>query len=516
MQGVTVTAASAASGDFYLSRGDGMAPVRFHLGTADRPNFAQFQRAEKQGYLARIPKASPETVTTPENPPPAPKTQVEVSLASPQPLGERTSHAAERSQAINEVCDRIGKNTANYDRVLRYAALRLAAFEPPAEITYADALKKQFIGELWKILSELSGVDGAYRTDSKKQNEIIAKLRDFRTKSELDKNSEIQDPKPLSALPLTRMYLQGLFDSLEKDILVGEEGEALAGLKTKAVQEYRQAVLAEMNKIMTKTPKGKYELPVDYDKKIYNLALLKIKLPREFLKEFQENEAVRKKYQEWQDKQKQQADKQKEDQDRLTKPHLISLEEMEKKLVAGMVGEARRMFETVKTLQRAEIFMSRIDGNGLLEQNNSYFNVRAGKVPNQMPMTLRFFREGGELRVSAVDGWNNNSEAPRRDWVGAGGEAGAKAVDLAVARAMANHRGLNTDTMLMPSAPAASTAAQPTAAPATTPAAPPPASGSAPATTPTAPAAPTVSTATPAKPAAASAARPAAPPPASK
>lgn len=465
MEGVTVTAASAASGDFYLSRGDGMAPVRFHLGTVDRPNFAQFQRAEKQGYLARIPKASPETVTTPETPPPAPKTQVKVSLASPAELSKRISHAAERSQAINEVCGRIGKNTANYDRVVRYATLRLAAFEPPAGMTDKELLKQQFIGELWKILSELSGVDGAYRTDSKTQNEIIAKLKHFNTKDELDKKSVIPGQLGLSALPLTRMYLQGLFDSLEKDIHVSAEGEALADLKTKAVQEYRQAVLAEMNKIMTKTQKGKYELPFQYDKRIYNVALLQIKLPREFLKEFQDNEAVRKKHQEWQDKQKQKADKQKEDQDRLNKPHLMSLEEMDKKPVAGMVGEARRMFETVKTLQRAEIFMSRIDGNGLMEQNNSYFNVRAGKVPNQMPMTLRFFREGGELRVSAVDGWNNNSEAPRRDWVGAGGEAGAKAVDLAVARAMAHHEGLNTDTMLLPSAPAASTAAQPAAAP---------------------------------------------------
>lgn len=450
MQGVTVTAASAASGDFYLSRGDGMAPVRFHLGTADRPNFAQFQRAEKQDYLARIPKASPETVTTPETPPPAPKTQVEVSLASPAELSKRISHAAERSQAINEVCGRIGKNTANYDRVVRYATLRLAAFEPPAGMTDKELLKQQFIGELWKILSELSGVDGAYRTDSKTQNEIIAKLKHFNTKDELDKKSVIPGQPGLSALPLTRMYLQGLFDSLEKDIHVSAEGEALADLKTKAVQEYRQAVLAEMNQIMTKTQKGKYELPFQYDKRIYNVALLQIKLPREFLKEFQDNEAVRKKHQEWQDKQKQQADKQKEDQDRLTQPHLMSLEEMDKKLVAGMVGEARRMFETVKTLQRNEIFMSRIDGNGLLEQNNSYFNVRAGKVPNQLPMTLRFFREGGELRVSAVDGWNNNSEAPRRDWVGAGGEAGAKAVDLAVARAMAHHEGLNTDTLVRP------------------------------------------------------------------
>ncbi len=496
--GVKVVAVSS-SGDYYLSRGEGMTPVRFHFGSESSFNDGEFSRAAAQGYLVEkqddvaSKRGAEQQAKAPEQPLPLERLSVTLAPDAPKALPTRVPFSGERRQAVDAVLGELkGKSergTPNYERLLQYLMIRLTAVEVPADTPQNLLVKGVFEPQAWKILAELTNVLGDPQS-KEVQKLILNQLKGEKALKTIDQKSQISGTPELNKLHITRMYINGLLDAFKEDVWQGSAEQISKEARVQVEQAYRTNVLAEVGKIVPVNPKKPSELPVVYDRWVASLLRPRIKLPREFVNEYVANEDKKKVYETYVNEQTAQESSRKNYDALVNQPHQMSLQEVEQKPVAGtgMVAEALKLLKTVKSVERGEINFSRIEGNTLLAQDNSYFNVRAGKAPGPvLPMTLHFFREGGELRVSASDGWNNKSPAEQRDWVG----AGETAVDQALARALSRHTGLNTDTLVRPekaqqpaAAPAATPPAATAAAPATRPAAsppatPPPAPGSA-------------------------------------
>lgn len=372
--------------------------------------------------------------------PPEQPGKVEVKLDSPTTPGERNGVIPlfnEKGKAVKNILTPL-KGFVSYQEVHTYVSHRLSYMmvegdDDKAKITALEA-------KVWSILAEMTGVVVGTAQDKAVQNTIMAKLKDKGAPEALKTKYDVPGVDP--EFRSTRMYIKGLVDSFAD--LQSESGLVPDQFK-KATEQYQTDMLALFKELRGK--KKQNESPKKYDERIMQSMKPRVKLPKAYLTEYKVNEDKRTAYERYQADQKVQADRQTEYQDRLTKPHQMTLDELASKPVAGMVAEALTLFKTMKSVPRTDVFFSRMKGNIPFAQNEACFNVKAGKAPGpRLPMTLHVFREGGELRVSATDGWNNVSRGEQRDWVGAGPDA----VDTALKRAIDRHTGLNTDVMASP------------------------------------------------------------------
>lgn len=400
---------------------------------------------------------------------PKPTTAVRTSPLDSVPVGEIPLWA-EKGVAVNNVLKPL-KSFIGFQRVHTYVSQRL--MYTGVEATDRKAQIAELEGKVWTILQEMTGVEGV-PTDAKVQTAIMTKLKNPSETKKITEKYEVKDSQlDVKSFATTSMYLRGLLDSFAD--LQADSGLSLENFQ-KAVAQYQIEAVKLINEqiVDEKKTKKPSETQVRFDSRIMQIAKRRLILPKAFIEEYKAYQAKQAKYEKYQDQQKKQADQAKDYQERLVNFHQMSLGEMAGEKVGPMVGEALKLFKTVKSISLAEespakanVHFSRMEGNTLRAQNEACFNVKAGKAPGPiLPMTVHVFREGGELQVSVADGWNNVNR-------GVISGAGPTAVDNALQRALDRHSGLNIDVLVRPEvkeAPVPVPADKPAAAP-TTPAA---------------------------------------------
>ncbi|MCC6643700.1 hypothetical protein IT411_03035, partial [Candidatus Peregrinibacteria bacterium] len=91
-----------------------------------------------------------------------------------------------------------------------------------------------------------------------------------------------------------------------------------------------------------------------------------------------------------------------------TIPHEKTFEQWDKEPRAGVASDAWDLLNASKGLDKANVWVSRLEWNKIGSEKIS-FNVKYGVEPNQIPLTLHFYKEGGRTMVAVSEGWNSKA-----------------------------------------------------------------------------------------------------------
>lgn len=368
-------------------------------------------KKDYEAYQAGLPLSQREAPPQPDQ---------KISIETSGQIADNVPYYKEKVEVANQVLKPLA-GTVNYELYRKFVLGAVAA--ESVSVTGADAIKKAYTEKMWQKLAGLAGVsvpEGKTYEDKDFQQKVYDKLKGKEVSQVLTDKLKVVPEKDgvLKDLLRSQSFIAGLLDSLDT-----VDYKAL-GVDDKNVAEakatYKTELEASLKKIMADPAMKKKagEITTGYDQRVVeNLARL-IKQPGKYMKDYADNLAKKKAYDEYNEAKSDVARKQKEYEEGKTNPHLMKFSEFKDKTMAGIGPDAYKAMAKTKGINLDDVFLARIEGNSPTSDKMVSFNAKAGKAPNQIPITINFFRKGGQLRVAAADGWNNDSKVNSRPLAG--------------------------------------------------------------------------------------------------
>lgn len=341
-----------------------------------------------------------------------PKPELKINIENTGNTNDNIPQLNEKVAAVDDALKPL-VGTVNYQIYRKCVLGAMAAEVSPA--TETAQAKKFFIESAWKKLANLAGESipaGKTFEDKDFQTKVIDKLKvkEISTVMTTKLNEVPEKDGVLKNLPKSQSYIAGLLDSLNSlDFKAAGVNEA-ADIEA-AKKAYLADMQSEIKKVLTDSSMKKKpgETSEGYDQRVVQRLANLVKQPGIYMKEYGNYLAEKKKYDQYTDAKGDAAKKQKEYEEGKTNPHLMKFSEFKDKTMAGLGPDAYQMMAKTKGLNLDDVFLARVEGNSPTSDKMVSFNAKSGTAPNQVPVTINFYRDKGTLMIAVAEGWNNTS-----------------------------------------------------------------------------------------------------------